>query len=247
KAAVAAIVLGGAGLLGWGLAKVLKAPPGGPVRTLVALPPDRFVDGSVPEEAGVATFTLKNETGRDLTIRGVERSCACVIASDVKGKVLSAGESWPLEVRITVPDRGVESQRLDVVHDGPLSPLSLTVSGRQRVPYFVRSATSQATFFGLASPDASRLFTFTTCESARSAPWGHEVACELPDVTLRRVRVVEHAAGAVAMRTYHYRVGWSRLPASGEFHGKVDLRLGDPPSAPVHIGYVIGSTAGQVK
>jgi len=161
----------------------------------------------------------------------------------LKGKRLEPGEECQLEVRMTIPAHGVEKRQIEVFHDGPGSPILLTaeVLGRQYLPYVLKNTVSQVTFFGIASPTACAAFSLTTCEPLHREPWVRGLTCELPEVTVERLKVLDSPTGNVVVRTYHFRVGWTRLPSASEFHGRLYLDVADQGNSPIPAGTVVGT------
>ncbi len=69
----------------------------GPV---LSVTPELFDLGNIRKQDGLATatFILKNEGGSDLTVSYAFTSCGCTATPLKEGKVLTPGETFPLEV-----------------------------------------------------------------------------------------------------------------------------------------------------
>lgn len=236
-------VLASAGLLGWHFGGTLRPNPAEATGTLTASPANAFLDGSKEGETGRIAFALANRSTRPITILNVGRSCACVVASELNGKRLEPGEECHLEVRMSIPARGVEKQQIEVLHDGPGSPLLLAVEvlGRKHLPYVLKTPIRQVPFFGITSPAATATFSITTCEPLNGEPWVRALTCDLPEVTVEPLQVTDNPTGNAIVRTYQYRIGWSRLPSASEFHGRLSLVVADTSGSPISAGSVVGT------
>lgn len=179
-----------------------------------------FIDGSGPGE-GRTSFTLTNRGPKPITIQGVERNCVCLEVEDLRGRVLGPGQSCEFAVRLEPPETGVRAQKASVHHDGPASPLELSVeaSGRRRPPYVIGTSRQQVVFLGLDGPGRAESLTVTTCEPVGSPPWLGGIICDLPEIRAESRGVREQHAGAAVVRVYEYRIGWHHLPPGREFFG----------------------------
>jgi len=76
-------------------------------------------------------FIFENITERDLEIKDVNTSCGCTV-SDVKKRMLSVGESTPLDVEFSSKGySGEVKQQIYVITDDPEEPLSkFVISGK---------------------------------------------------------------------------------------------------------------------
>lgn len=76
-------------------------------------------------------FIFENTTERDLEIKDVNTSCGCTV-SDVKKRMLSVGESTPLNVEFNSKGySGEVKQQIYVITDDPEEPLSkFVISGK---------------------------------------------------------------------------------------------------------------------
>ncbi len=212
---------------------------------LTASPSYAFVDGSAAGADGRVTFALENRGPRPVTLLRVERNCSCAEVADVKGRVIGPGQSWQLSARIGIPDAKFQAATLLVAHDGAGSPLRLTMEalGRRRLPYAVSDRFGQAAFFELDAPDASQTVSLVTVEPADREPWLGRMTCELPEVSSERARVTEKTAGSAVVRTYEYRIGWSKLPPQREFYAAVKVATNYGDKKEFEAGYVGGTLA----
>jgi hypothetical protein len=96
-------------------------------------------------------------------------------------------------------------------------------------------------FFGIDSTAPSATFTVITCEPLGGRPWVKALTCDMPEVRVESLKVREDPSGSVVVRTYQYRVGWTKLPAASEFHGKLSLEVEDNRSSTIAVGSVAGT------
>src|SRR5262249_8731719 len=156
----------------------------------------------------------------------VEQACSCVVADDLRDRVIDPGQQCPLAVQIHFPESGVRAQKLVVVHDGEGPPVTLAIEavGRRKPPYVLGRFPNQVTFFELSSTAVSERMRVTTCEPAEAPPWLGAMTSDLQGLTADQTLVGERRSGAVVVREYEYRIGWRRMPAGLEFSGVLQVQ-----------------------
>ncbi|MEX2176519.1 MAG: DUF1573 domain-containing protein [Pirellulaceae bacterium] len=204
-------------------------------------------DPDQPGERAQVVFRLRNASRRSVTIGDVSTTCSCLVPAGIQGKSIAPGEEWPLEVRVGVPELGESAQQLLVFHDGPASPLALSVKaqGRRQLPVLDVVENKYPLFDDLVDASATQTIVVKTIEQIGSAPWLGELSPAHASVKITREDVSEEVdprAGFVR-RTYRYAVGWNDIPAQSELRSPIYAKTAIDPEP----GLFIGSVAAQVE
>lgn len=214
-----------------------------------ASPCPAVVDGSIPGQSGVVTFSIANRSNAPIQILDVTWCCGTRVIDALVGLTIAAQQSVKARVGFQIPDAGVMRQTVKVYYTGCRAPLELTavVSSSHAPPYIADKSRARVVFFDLDSPAATGSMIVSTCEPAGRPPWLGASTCPLPGVAIDpNAEITEQRVGSLTMRRYSYRVGWSSLPTVKEFFGPihVTLRYDRDDAAgtnPIEVGEVVGT------
>ncbi len=216
---------------------------------LEALEPLLTVDGSAPKESGRASvvFRVKNAGRRTVKITDVSTTCSCLAPAGLAGTSLSAGSELPLDVQVSVPELGSMAQRLLVFHDGPGSPLALSVmaKGRRQLPVLDTVENGFPLFDDLRDPAANQTIVVNTFEEVNAQPWLGELTTAHPNVKFMPSKIeeaIDQRAG-FTRRRYHFTIGWDSLPLEREVRTPIYAKTAIDPDP----GLLIGSVAAIVR
>lgn len=207
------------------------------------------VDGSMPGQSGVVTFSITNRSNAPIRIVDVTWCCGIRVIDALVGLTIAPRQSVQTRVGFRIPDAGAARQTVQVYHTGCRAPLELTavVSSTHAPPYIAEKARARVVFFDLDSPSATGSMIVSTCEPAGRPPWLGAPTCPLPGVAIDpNAEITEHCVGSLVMRRYRYRIGWSSLPTAREFFGPIHVtpRYGRDDAAgtnPIEVGEVVGT------
>ena len=207
-----------------------RVPPRG-----VVSPPMRRVVAESKSSKILATYSIKNEGGRDLVIGKVESTCGCTVAS-ISPMVVKPGGSATVTLEGSPTDAGEKDVMVRIETNGrPEGELTLrlTMVGAGQPPYVAYG--SEAVPFGIVrEPVTSEEFQIITREKADGDPWIGAVKSTLPGLSISGGLEKEVPSGDVISRYYRYKAELKRPSGPGEFSGEVLFLAGDGPAAPVY-------------
>ncbi len=182
-----------------------------------------------------ASYSIKNEGGRDLVIGKVESSCGCTVAS-ISPMVVKPGGSATVTLEGSPTDAGEKDVVVRIETNGRpegVLALGLTMVGAGQPPYVAYG--SQAVPFGvIREPVTSEEFQIITREKADGGPWIGAVKSTLPGLSIAGGLEMEVPLGDVVSRHYRYQAKLKRPSRPGEFSGEVLFLAGDGSPTPVH-------------
>lgn len=216
------------------------------------------IDSAVQQSPSVtAEFSIVNRSDKNLVIERVLKSCSCLSAKSIDGRVVGANESLRYSVIVNLPETGSKREELLVFYadaDGGeyvYPPISLVIEmsarERQTMPRVIGVENSHLSFVPLKSLDASERMMVTTIEPEGPKPWLAQIECgaEELDIDLRQVSK-EPAEEGLARATYEVVVRWNRLPEFPELTCGIFARTASGEPVNVYLGSLIAKTMESV-
>ncbi len=108
---------------------------GAPVPPLAAEPPTADLGFLAPNTAGEGTVRILNTGSTPLTISQVQPSCKCTTLDNLVGKVIEAGSSIEMKVKLEgAPAVGPRNSSVKIMVDGFTRPLDIPVRAEVTLP-----------------------------------------------------------------------------------------------------------------
>ncbi|MCC5848715.1 MAG: DUF1573 domain-containing protein [Verrucomicrobia bacterium] len=164
------------------------------------------------------TFVLENTGGGILEIGTVRTSCGCT-ASDVKSRVIVAGESTTLTVKLDLKGRtGPQTQRITVHSNDRTQPqYTLTLKGQAVASVDIKPRTLNFQQINPATPPTGKItIRGTTDEALEIVSVGTTM-----DRTELRLETVEEG------REYHLFITPKDLEGQGNFNDVIEIKTDD--------------------
>ncbi|HEX4613316.1 MAG TPA: hypothetical protein VH092_34330 [Urbifossiella sp.] len=215
--------------VGWWTFSARGIPTPSPKARLSADPAYQVVGGV--DGGNRCRVLLTNPGNEAVHIQRLDVGCAACtkLSDDPTGRTIPAGGTIPVEIEFLPPETGVEPHQILIEHSGDDSPVrvSFDVCGRRRPPYVASATTFQVAYFDLKLPAQPRLHQLECWEIAGEPAWLQGLSSDIPEMAIQPIRTREEPLGSLVRRTYEYRLEWTRMPQTAEFHGSLQLRTRD--------------------
>ncbi|MBN1845468.1 MAG: DUF1573 domain-containing protein [Sedimentisphaerales bacterium] len=118
-----------------------------------------------PQKKLQASFELTNTGTQDLTIKDVQSSCSC-LATNLDNKVLKPGQSVPMAVTFTTPDRaGRVVKNVRISTEVPAKPEVLVLQVAARVKQYIQVEPERLEFRLRGGPDGDVSLTVSSTDN----------------------------------------------------------------------------------